>query len=61
MIPISPLARMTMFYHPLARPLLAELLEASKREALGAYAEDYARRSGYRLSQQGEWTTDVTP
>lgn len=58
---ISPLARMTLFYQPLARPLLAELMEASKREALSAYAEEYARRAGYRLTPEGEWTTDVTP
>lgn len=55
----SPLARMTMFYTPLTRPLLVELLESSKREALGAYAEDYARRSGYRRGDDGEWITDV--
>jgi len=61
MTPDSPLARMTMFYLPLARPLLAELLESSKREALGAYAEDYARRAGYRLGEHGEWVTDVAP
>lgn len=54
----SPLARMTMFYVPVARPLLAELLESSKREALGAYAEDYARRAGYRRGEHGEWITD---
>ncbi|MGO8914594.1 MAG: hypothetical protein ACLQJR_01640 [Stellaceae bacterium] len=58
---ISPLAHMTMFYLPLARPLLAELLEPSKREALGAFAEDYARRAGYRRGPQGEWITDLAP
>ncbi len=59
MTPNSPFARMTMFYTPLTRPLLAELLESSKRDALGAYAEDYARRAGYRRGDNGEWITDV--
>lgn len=61
MTPNSPLARMTMFYLPLARPLLAELIEASKREALGTYTEDYVRGAGYRLGPQGEWTADLAP
>jgi hypothetical protein len=59
MMPISPLARMTLFYLPLSRPLLAELLEEPKQEALGAYTENYVRRAGYRLGPQGEWTADL--
>lgn len=55
----TPLARMTMFYLPLARPMLAELIEPGKREALGVYAEAYAREAGYRRGDRGEWVTDV--
>ena len=52
-IPLS-----TIFYTPLNRPLLATILETTKREAMEAYAEEYARRSGYTRGPQGEWITD---
>jgi hypothetical protein len=58
MIPIDPPDRMTMLFTPLTRPLLARLMDASKRDALNAYADDYARRSGYSRGANGEWVTE---
>lgn len=55
----DPFARMTIFYTPLARPLLTGPLEAAKCEALSAYAEDYARSAGYIRGPKGEWITEL--
>ena len=49
----------TLLYTPIARPLLTGPVETAKREALAAYAEDYARRAGYTRGPRGEWVTDV--
>jgi hypothetical protein len=58
MTPINPLDRMTILFTPLTRPLLARVMDATKQEALDAYAEDYARRAGYARGAQGEWVTE---
>lgn len=58
MIPIDPPDRMTMLFTPLTRPLLARLMDASKCDALDAYANEYAHRSGYRRGAHGEWITE---
>ncbi len=57
MTPINPPDRMTILFTPLTRPLLARLMDASKAEALDAYAEEYAQRAGYGRGAHGEWVT----
>lgn len=58
MTPIDPPDRMTILFTPLTRPLLARLMDGTKHEALDAYAEDYARRAGYRRGAHGEWIAE---
>ena len=59
MSPLYPTAPQTLLYTPVARPLLTGPVEAAKREALKAYAEDYARRAGYTRGPDGEWITAI--
>jgi hypothetical protein len=57
MTPIDPPDRATILFTPLTRPLIARLMDAPKAAALEAYAEEYARRAGYRRDAQGDWVT----
>jgi len=59
MSPLYPTAPQTLLFTPVARPLLVGPVEAAKREALAAYAEDYARSAGYTRGPSGEWVTAV--